>query len=190
MANFKKASVVIASEIINMMANNVLGEVGTEPFVGWLQDGDALEDYIEEGANREELMELMKAVAPHLDQVSWILQQKMEDEMEMERSEISEEDWKRGLARFYYDCVNMWSSSFGLGEDDAIKLGIKDCLSISSWPFSLKIIPIPEPIKRWYHGWLKEHGGYLEPISREGVNRILAKMPFHEYWMRYKALGE
>ena len=79
---------------------------------------------------------------------------------------------------------------FGLGEDDAIKLGIKDCLSISSWPFSPKIIPIPEPIKRWYHGWLKEHGGYLEPISREGVNRILAKMPFHEYWMRYKALGE
>ena len=114
----------------------------------------------------------------------------MEDEMEMEGSEISKEDWKRGLARFYYDCVNMWSSSFGLGEDDAIKLGIKDCLSISSWPFSPKIIPIPEPIKRWYHGWLKEHGGYLEPISREGVNRILAKMPFHEYWMRYKALGE
>lgn len=97
MANFKKASVVIANEIINMMANNVLGEVGTEPFVGWLQDGDALEDYIEEGANREELIELMKAVAPHLDQVSLILRQKMEDEMEMERSEISEEDWKRGL---------------------------------------------------------------------------------------------
>ena len=42
MANFKKASVVIANEIINMMANNVLGEVGTESFICWLEDGEAL----------------------------------------------------------------------------------------------------------------------------------------------------
>lgn len=89
MANFKKASVVIANEIINMMANNVLGEVGTESFICWLEDGEALKDYVNEGADREELMELMKAVAPYLDQVSWILHQKMEDEMEMEGSEIS-----------------------------------------------------------------------------------------------------
>lgn len=92
MANFKKASVVIANEIINMMANNVLGEVGTESFICWLEDGEAFGDYVNEGADREELMGLMKAVAPHLDQVSWILHQKMEDEMEMESSEISKED--------------------------------------------------------------------------------------------------
>lgn len=103
---------------------------------------------------------------------------------------ITDEVWMDGLRQFYYDCVNHWFSSFGLGEDDSIKLAIKDCLWLHSWPFSPKGPEMPEEIKAQYHTWLKKESFYLNPISRNGVNRILKKLPNHEYWIKYKACDD
>lgn len=102
---------------------------------------------------------------------------------------LSEEDWKDSLLQFYYECVRFWSTDLNLGEDDCIKMATQDCLKLTAWPYVPKGPTIPEDIKVWYHEWLKSEDFYLKPLSRAGVNKILAKYP-NEFWRNYKAYND
>ena len=72
---FSKGELVkaIAQQIINMLDNNVLNEYGGESFIGWLEDGEVfrLNGMVLEDV--QEAMKIVEQIAPHLDMVSFIL---------------------------------------------------------------------------------------------------------------------
>lgn len=64
MSKFKRAALeAVVSHLVAMYENNVLGENGNETFAGWCEDG-AVFNCLE---YRDECIELMKQLAPHVD---------------------------------------------------------------------------------------------------------------------------
>lgn len=64
MSKFKRAALAaVVSQLVAMYENNVLGEHGNETFSGWCEDG-AVFNCLE---YRDECIELMKQLAPHVD---------------------------------------------------------------------------------------------------------------------------
>ena len=64
MSKFKRAALeAVVSQMVAMYENNVLGENGNETFAGWCEDG-AVFNCLE---YRDECIELMKQLAPHVD---------------------------------------------------------------------------------------------------------------------------
>ena len=64
MSKFKRAALeAVVSQLVAMYENNVLGENGNETFAGWCEDG-AVFNCLE---CRDECIELMKQLAPHVD---------------------------------------------------------------------------------------------------------------------------
>lgn len=62
----KETKQKVASQIINMLTEDILCESGTEPFVGWCEDGEVF-DW------DEDCIALMKKVADIVDSLSWEL---------------------------------------------------------------------------------------------------------------------
>lgn len=63
----KKIRIAIAAQISNMLVNDIIIENVTEPFNGWLEDGDV---FINNGYTEEETEEIMKEVkkiSPEVD---------------------------------------------------------------------------------------------------------------------------
>ena len=56
----------VAEQIINMLQNNVMFDCGTEPFVGWCEDGEVF-DW------DEDCIALMNKVAKIVDALSYVL---------------------------------------------------------------------------------------------------------------------
>ena len=86
---------------------------------------------------------------------------------------------------FYYQCCNFWSTSFGLCEDDSIKLAIKDCEHITHVPWSPKGPLVPEDVKQKWIASIKDNF-YNRPISLAGVKKIQEKLPHSLFWKQYK----
>ncbi len=70
----KKAKIMVAEQIINMLDNNVLQNNGYESFKGWLEDGEVFcnnESYTD--AEVVEAMKLVDNVADLVDDLAWRL---------------------------------------------------------------------------------------------------------------------
>ena len=59
----------VTNQVVNMLTNNVLEDNGTESFEGWCEDG-AVFGHLSQ-AYREECINLMKEVAPIVDQLTY-----------------------------------------------------------------------------------------------------------------------
>ena len=60
----------VAGQIIAMLSNNILEECGYEPFIGWLEDGDA---FYYAGMSEEDIekaMALVKKIEDNIENIS------------------------------------------------------------------------------------------------------------------------
>lgn len=69
----------VVEQIINMLNNNVLGENGSESFVGWCEDGDVFEEIHLESGTMEEHIEIMNRLADKVDDLSWAIEELMDE---------------------------------------------------------------------------------------------------------------
>lgn len=58
----------VTNQIVNMLTNNILEDNGTESFEGWCENGEVFNEY---PAYKEECVNLMKEVAPIVDQLTY-----------------------------------------------------------------------------------------------------------------------
>ena len=71
MMNKKEIKRAVVAEVINMLHNDIIEENGTEPFLGWLADGEVFEL---DGYNDEEVKELMafaENISLEVDKLVW-----------------------------------------------------------------------------------------------------------------------
>ena len=68
----KEAKKKVCEQIINMLNNDILLECGTEPFVGWCEDGVVFDD-------DAECVKLMNEVSDFVDMISYKLNPFNED---------------------------------------------------------------------------------------------------------------
>lgn len=69
-----KAKVMVAEQVINMLANNTLEGNAGESFIGWLEDGEIFRNagcYTAEEI--DEAMSLARKISDDMDNISWEL---------------------------------------------------------------------------------------------------------------------
>lgn len=69
--NKKEIKRAVVAQLINMFHNDIIEENGTEPFLGWLADGEVFEL---DGYNDEEVKELMafaESISLEVDKLVW-----------------------------------------------------------------------------------------------------------------------
>ena len=63
----------VAGQVVNMLYNDICEDNGTEPFIGWLADGEVFED---SGMTEEEIaraMEIANEIADSVDTLTYKL---------------------------------------------------------------------------------------------------------------------
>lgn len=66
----KEIKKVIVEQIIAMLDNNILAENGTEPFTGWLEDGDVFYYMGMSEEDEKHAMKIVKGVCDAVDTIS------------------------------------------------------------------------------------------------------------------------
>ena len=72
------AKVSVAGQIVNMLTNDILFKNGIEPFEGWCADGEVFEEAGYDAEMIDICNELVRKVAPLVDEISQILNPKPE----------------------------------------------------------------------------------------------------------------